>query len=62
MESLEVVESYVLLGIKRYVVRVKGSRIKVNVAASSESEALKRVKELLSAKDGVEELVKVFNL
>jgi len=45
--ELEVVEEYVLLGQKRFRIRVRGSRLYVNVAASSRDEAISRAREML---------------
>jgi hypothetical protein len=45
--ELEIVERYTLLGEERWRVRVRGTRIVVNVAASSPEEALERAREVL---------------
>ena len=47
--ELEVVETYELLGEKRYRIRVKGTIIYVNVAANSEEEAKKKAVEMLKS-------------
>lgn len=47
--ELEVVETYELLGEKRYRVRVKGTIIYVNVAANSEDEAKMKAVEILKS-------------
>ncbi|NPA05140.1 MAG: hypothetical protein GXO09_03480 [Crenarchaeota archaeon] len=41
-EDLEIVEEYELLGEKRYRLRVKGTNIVINVAASTPEEAVKK--------------------
>ena len=45
--ELEVVEEYVLLGERRFRIRVKGTNIYVNVAASSREEALSKALSML---------------
>ncbi len=45
--ELEVVDEYILQGEKRFRVRVKGTRIVVNVAADSVGEALEKAKVIL---------------
>ena len=45
--ELEVVEEYVLLGERRFRVRVKGTNLYVNVAASSREEALSKALSML---------------
>jgi len=45
--ELEIVEEYLLLGERRFRVRVKGTRLYVNVAASSPQEALAKARSLL---------------
>jgi hypothetical protein len=45
--ELEVVEEYVLLGEKRFRVRVKGTKLYVNVAAGSREEALEKARSIL---------------
>ncbi len=45
--ELEIVEEYVLLGEKRYRVRVKGTNFYVNVSAQSREEALQKAKDIL---------------
>lgn len=45
--ELEVVEEYILLGERRFRVRIKGTSIYVNVAASSPEEALEKARALL---------------
>jgi hypothetical protein len=47
--ELEVVETYELLGEKRYRIRVKGTIVYVNVAANSEEEAKKKAIEMLKS-------------
>jgi hypothetical protein len=49
MESyeLEIVETYELLGEKRYRLRIKGTSIYINVAASSEEEAYTKAKKMI---------------
>jgi hypothetical protein len=46
--EFEVVETYELFAEKRYVLRLKGTNITVNVAASSAQEAIERAKKLLA--------------
>lgn len=45
--EFEVVEEYILLGERRFRVRVKGTRVYVNVAASSPEEAAEKAKAML---------------
>ncbi len=45
--EFEVVEVYEVLGVKRYVVQLKGTNIKVNVSASNSKEAVEKAKKLL---------------
>lgn len=45
--DLEIIEEYVLLGEKRFRVRVKGSQIVVNVTAGSREEALEKARMIL---------------
>ena len=47
--ELEDVETYELLGEKRYRIRVKGTIVYVNVAANSEEEAKKKAIEMLKS-------------
>ncbi len=54
--ELEVVERYTLLGEERWRIRVKGTRITVNVAASSAEEAISKALEILS-RTGVRDLL-----
>ncbi|MCE4620348.1 MAG: hypothetical protein F7C33_04915 [Desulfurococcales archaeon] len=46
MIELEIIEEYLLEGEKRYKVRVKGTRIILNVSASSPEEALEKASRL----------------
>jgi len=46
--ELEVVESYTLLGERRWRIRVGGTRIVLNVAAPTREEALRKAEEMLS--------------
>ncbi len=48
VRELKVVETYTLLGEKRYVVEIVGTKIRINVSADSEKEALEKVSQLLS--------------
>ncbi|MCE4611071.1 MAG: hypothetical protein F7B17_03775 [Desulfurococcales archaeon] len=45
--ELEVVEEYVLLGERRFRIRVKGTNLYVNVAASNREEALSKALSML---------------
>lgn len=45
--ELEVVEQYELLGEKRYRLRIKGTSIYLNVAASDEKEALEKANKMV---------------
>lgn len=45
--ELEIIEEYILMGERRYRVKVKGSRLVVNVAAASREEALRKAREIL---------------
>ncbi len=45
--SLEVVEEYELLGEKRYRLRIAGTSIYINVAASSQDEAFRKAREMI---------------
>lgn len=49
--ELEVVDEYILHGERRFRVRVKGTRIVVNVAADSVGEALEKAKVILDRVD-----------
>ena len=49
--DLEVVDEYILQGERRFRVRVKGTRIVVNVAADSVGEALEKAKVILDRVD-----------
>jgi len=44
--EFEVVETYELFAEKRYVLKIKGTNIKINVAASSAKEAMEKAREL----------------
>ena len=46
--KLKVVESYVVLGERRYVVRISDTKISFNISAESEEEAIRKVLEMLS--------------
>ena len=46
MVELEIIEEYLLEGERRYRVRVKGTRIVLNVGASSSEEALEKAMRL----------------
>ena len=46
MVELEIIEEYLLEGERRYRVRVKGTRIVLNVGASSPEEALEKAARL----------------
>jgi len=56
-EVLEVVEHYTLLGEHRWRIRVKGTRITLNVAADSAEEALEKARDMLE-RVGLAELLK----
>jgi ABC-type branched-subunit amino acid transport system ATPase component len=56
-ERLEVVEHYTLLGEHRWRVRVKGTRITLNVAAETEEEAFEKARRMLE-RVGLAELLK----
>lgn len=56
-ERLEVVEHYTLLGEHRWRVRVRGTRVTLNVAAETEEEALERARGMLE-RVGLAELLK----
>ena len=45
--EFEIVEEFLLLGEKRFRVRVKGSNIVFNVSASSPEEAIEKARELM---------------
>jgi hypothetical protein len=45
--ELEVIESYKLMGEPRFRVRVKGTRMVINVHALNEEEALKKARKML---------------
>lgn len=45
--DLEIVEEYILMGERRYRVKVKGAKLVVNVAAGSREEALRKAREIL---------------
>ena len=45
--EMELVEVYEVLGVKRYVVQIKGTNIKVNVSASNSKEAVEKARRLL---------------
>ena len=45
--ELEIVEEYEVLGVKRYVVQIKGTNVKINVSASNSKEAIEKAKRLL---------------
>jgi len=45
--GLEVVEEYELLGEKRYRLRIAGTSIYINVAASSRDEAFRKAREMI---------------
>ena len=45
--ELEIVEKYELLGEKRYRVRIKGTSIYLNVAASNEQEAINKANKMI---------------
>ena len=47
--ELEIVETYELLGEKRYRIRVKGTIVYINVAANDEEEAKKKAIEMLKS-------------
>ncbi len=48
MVKLEILEKYELLGEMRYRVRIKNTKIILNVTATSDNEALKKAKELIN--------------
>ncbi len=45
--EFELLETYVLDGVRRYRLRIKGTKLVVNVAASSEEEAIREALRLL---------------
>ncbi|ALU11633.1 hypothetical protein EYM_03245 [Ignicoccus islandicus DSM 13165] len=45
--KLEIIEKYSALGEKRYVVKITGTNILINIKAENEDEALKRARKLL---------------
>ncbi len=47
--ELEIIETYELLGEKRYRIRVKGTIVYINVAANDEEEAKKKAIEMLKS-------------
>ena len=47
MVELELIETYELVGEKRYRFRIKGTKIVVNVAAENESEAVEKALKLI---------------
>lgn len=47
--ELEIVESYKLIGEPRFRVKVKNTKMVINVYAMNEEEALKRAKEILKS-------------
>jgi len=47
MVELEIVEKYELLGETRYRVKIKNTKIILNVSAATDKEALNRAKELI---------------
>ncbi|MCE4603250.1 MAG: hypothetical protein F7C08_00215 [Desulfurococcales archaeon] len=49
--EFEVVEKYVLQGERRFRVRVKGTRIVVNIAADSVEEAVEKARAILERVD-----------
>ena len=57
MVELEVTEKYDILGTTKYVVRIKGSTVKFHVTASSDEEALRKVKEFIESRKGLEYLL-----
>ena len=48
MIKLEILEKYELLGEMRYRIRIKNTKIILNVVATSDNEALKKAKELIN--------------
>jgi len=46
--KLEILEKYELLGEMRYRIRIKNTKIILNVTATSDNEALKKAKELIN--------------
>lgn len=48
MVKLEILEKYELLGEMRYRIRIKNTKIILNVTATSDNEALKKAKELIN--------------
>lgn len=48
MVKLEILEKYELLGEMRYRIRIKNTKIILNVSATSDNEALKKAKELIN--------------
>lgn len=48
MVKLEILEKYELLGEIRYRIRIKNTKIILNVTATSDNEALKKAKELIN--------------
>jgi len=46
--KLEILEKYELLGEMRYRIRIKNTKIILNVVATSDNEALKKAKELIN--------------
>jgi len=47
MVELEIIEKYELLGETRYRVKIKNTKIILNISASTDREALNRAKELI---------------
>jgi len=45
--ELEILEEYELLGEKRFRVKIKGTKIVLNVSAENNEEAIKKAKELI---------------
>ena len=45
--EFEIIEDYLLLGERRFRVRVKGARIVFNVSASTPEEAVQKARELM---------------
>ncbi len=57
MVELEIVGKYNVLGTTKYVVQIKNSTVKFHVTAEDEREALRKVKEFIESRKGLEYLL-----
>ncbi len=55
--ELEVVEKYNLLGTTKYVVRIKESSVKFHISAKDEEEAIKKARDFIESRRGLEYLL-----